>query len=197
MKNIRAIIVFLAFLGISFNAYSNTTIKGVEVLDSVQYKGKDIPVKGMGVRKMLINLYVSSLYSDEQTAADIIQSTKPQVLKIVVLSSLVSSKKMTNAFNKSFKKLLPAKSNQDELEKLIADFFVGFEQKSQKGEIFEFKAANGVVELFRNNKFILSVNSQDFKELLFEVWFTDYKGVDKKLQNDLLGIQPYKTFKIK
>ena len=193
MKCFKLLIMLFSFL--SFNAYSNTTIKGVQVLDNIMYKGQNIPVNGMGVRKMIINLYVSSLYSKEKDAQSIIKSKNAQVLKIEVLSSLVSSKKMINAFNKSFKKLLPNKTNQDELKTLIDEFFVGFKEKSKKGEIFEFKTYNGVVELFRNNKFILAVNSQPFKELLFEVWFADYKGVDKKLQNDLLGMQPYKTFK--
>ncbi|MDQ5929481.1 MAG: hypothetical protein QG594_1260, partial [Bacteroidota bacterium] len=93
----------LLFIFFSINAQDHFELNGNKIPRTIEFKNQVLQLNGFGTRtKMFIDVYVQALYMSRffPTASDIVNSNSTMAIRIQILSPLVASKKISNAFNK-------------------------------------------------------------------------------------------------
>ncbi len=184
----RKLITFISllFLSLSVNALE---LGGISMPDTLQVEGQNLVLNGAGIRsKFVFDLYVAGLYLDskESDAKKIITSTKPMALRLHIISSKITPKKMTKGIQKGFNKATAG--NVEPIAPEIRLFLETFSDKIEVGDIFEFVATDRGVVILKNSIEQQIIPSQDFKQALFGIWLSD-KPVKAKLKKQLLGLK--------
>jgi len=187
MKNlIVLIIITLTQISIT-NAQK--TVGGVAI-PKKQMIGKTVlNLNGAGVReKLFMDMYACALYMRINThnAKEIIEGDDHAAIKIHILSSLITSKKMTDAVEEGFKNSVGKKTKA--IRKEIDEFKVVFSKEEIKeGDVYDiiYVPERGTV-IFKNGKIQPIIKGLAFKQALFGIWLCD-KPADKDLKEDLLG----------
>jgi hypothetical protein len=182
----RKLIAFISFVLLSLSV-SAVELGDIDMPDTLQADGQELLLNGAGIRsKFVFDLYVAGLYlgAKESDAEKIIASTDPMALRLHIISSKITSKKMTNATRSGFKKSTGGKVEPISSE--IEQFLEAFSDKIEVGDIFEFVATEKGVVISKNNVQQQIISSQEFKQALFGIWLSD-KPVKTKLKKSLLG----------
>lgn len=146
-------------------------------------------LNGAGVReKFWMDMYACALYVKKNTsdAGQIINADEHASIKIQIISSLISSKKMVDAVEEGFKKSTNDKTKP--IRKQIDMFEAVFSKEEIKeGDIYDivYVPEKGVV-IFKNGKIQPIIEGLDFKIALFGIWLGD-KPADDDLKEALLG----------
>lgn len=170
-------------------SFSQKTVAGVTMPKKVMIGKNILNLNGAGVReKMWIDLYACALYVKQKTnkANDIINADEHCGIKIQIVSSLISSKKMSDAVEEGFKKSTNGETK--ELRKRIDEFKAIFSKEEiVKGDIYDimYVPEKGVV-VFKNGKINPIIKGLDFKKALFGIWL-GAKPADDDLKEELLG----------
>ena len=165
------------------------TVAGVTMPKKVMIGKTVLNLNGAGVReKMWIDLYACALYVKQNTknAQDIINADEHCGIKIQIVSSLITSKKMNDAVEEGFKNATGGKTK--ELRKRIDSFKEIFgKEEIAKGDIYDimYVPDRGIV-VFKNGKIQPIIEGLDFKKALFSIWLGK-KPADDDLKEDLLG----------
>ena len=184
---------FLAVLAIltSVLTYAQVTISDVTLPKKVQFNEKTLILNGGGLReKFWIDLYVGGLYlpSKMNSAQRIIQANQPQAIKLVIVSSLISSEKMEEAVEEGFEK--STNGNTKPLRAKIDKFKSFFSTEPiKKDDIFDivYIPGKGTI-VYKNNKIIGTVEGLEFKRALFGIWLGD-EPADEDLKEGMLGLE--------
>ncbi|MBL1321355.1 MAG: chalcone isomerase family protein [Methylophaga sp.] len=182
----RKLIAFISLVFLSFSV-SAIELGGIDMPDTMQADGQELLLNGAGIRsKFVFDLYVAGLYLGvkETDAAKIIASTEPMILRLHIISSKITSKKMTNATRSGFKKATGGKIEPISSE--IEQFLKAFSDKIEVGDIFDIVANEQGVVISKNSVQQQTISSQQFKQALFGIWLSD-KPVKAKLKKALLG----------
>ncbi|MDF1672070.1 MAG: chalcone isomerase family protein [Vicingaceae bacterium] len=171
------------------NVYSQKTFGDVTIPKKMMVGKTVLQLNGAGVReKMWIDLYVCGLFVKTKTtnAQNIIDSKEHCAIKIQIVSSLITSKKMSDAVEDGFKNSLgkPTKEMRVKIDK-FKSFFA--ESEIEDGDIYDiiYIPSKGVV-VFKNGKIQPIIEGYEFKKALFAIWLGD-KPADDDLKDDLLG----------
>lgn len=179
-------VVSMVFLFLSTSA-SAVELGGITMPDELQVGDQSLALNGAGIRsKFVFDLYVAGLYLDEKSsdAQAIIESTSPMALRLHIISSKITSKKMTKATRKGFKKATGGKT--DAISAEIEQFLEAFSAEIVEGDVFEFvSTADGVV-VSKNGSEQAAISSSEFKQALFGIWLSDHP-VKENLKKKLLG----------
>jgi len=176
----------MAFLFLSFSA-SAVELGGITMPDKLRAGEQSLSLNGAGVRsKFVFDLYVAGLYltvgsSDAQA---IINSNDAMGLRLHIISSKITSKKMTKATRKGFKKATGGKIGAISSE--IEQFLEAFSAEIVEGDVFEFVSTAGGVSVSKNGSKQATISSQEFKQALFGIWLSDHP-VKENLKKKLLG----------
>ena len=130
-------------------------------------------------------LYIIKKSNDENA---IINNDEHTAIKIQIISSLITSKKMVAAVEEGFEKSTNGKTK--DLRKRIDQFKEVFSKEEiKKGDIYDiiYVPKKGTV-IFKNGKIMPIIEGLDFKTALFGIWLGK-DPADKDLKEALLSIK--------
>lgn len=117
-------------------------------------------------------------------AATIIASSDAMALRLHIISSKITSNKMTKATRKGFRKATDGKAEAISTE--IETFLEAFSDKIVEGDVFEFVSTSDGVTVSKNGLEKVRVSSREFKQALFGIWLSEHP-VKRSLKKALLG----------
>lgn len=164
-------------------------VAGVQVPDTFKTENaKELQLNGAGVReKWLMDLYVGALYlkQHENDAVKIIKDEDEMAIRLEMVSSLVTSEKMSSATLEGFENA--THGNTAPLKTEIDAFLATFKEPIKKGDIFEMVYVPGEgVKIYKNSELKNTVAGEAFKQALFGIWLSD-KPAQKSLKEEMLG----------
>jgi hypothetical protein len=185
----KAILGICAFI-IYATAISQVTISGVTLPAKLEFNNKTLKLNGGGLReKLWIDLYVGGLYLPEKMndAKRIIAANQMQAIRLVIVSSLISSEKMEEAVEEGFENSTNGNTKplRDKIDKFKSFFS---KEPIKKNDIFDivYIPGKGTI-VYKNNKIVGIVEGFEFKKALLAIWLGD-KPADDDLKEGLLGI---------
>jgi len=166
-------------------------IKEMKVEEKIKVYNQELILNGSGIRnKFFIDVYIGSLYLEEleNDAESIIKSGKIKSMELIIVSNLITQKNLSGFLRSELKKSVAPKEFQL-LEDDIELFLSTFHEKIKKGDRFSFNIIPNVgVEVYKNNRLIKSVKSDDLGRRLIELWIGE-NPVDENLKEEVLGIK--------
>ncbi|MCG8316869.1 MAG: chalcone isomerase family protein [Pseudomonadales bacterium] len=184
MRKLSALALSLA---LSANAFA-LEVGGVDLPEKIEKESKQLTLNGAGVReKFFMDLYVGSLYltQKESDAGNIISDDDLMALRLNIISSLITSEKMTNATIEGFENATGG--NTAPLQAKIDDFLETFKDEIKEGDSFEMVyVPNEGVKIYKNNQHAKTISGLEFKKALFGIWLSD-KPAQKSLKKGMLG----------
>lgn len=185
MKNILLILT-LSLSMLSANAQKK--IAGVEFPAKVTFNETSLELNGAGVRvKYFMDMYVGGLYLSAKNTNGILvmNEDKTMAIKLHIISSLVSAKKMTDAVDEGFEK--STKGKQAELKAEIDKFKAVFSPEVKQNDVYDFVyiPEKGTV-VYKNNKPAVTIKGLEFKKALFGIWLCG-EPADVALKAAMLG----------
>lgn len=193
MKKLILTLFMLTSFSVLF-AQEKVELEGVTMPRKISYNTKKVQLNGFGVRsKMWMDVYVQALYLTNlsQDANYILDSETPMAIRVEIISSLVTSKKLSKALNKGLIKsvggeenLRPIQEYANKLEELM-----NLEPTKQKDVfILGYNPEDSSIMIYKNDVLRGKINGgKEFKKAFFGIWLSG-DPVDKDLKNDLLGI---------
>jgi hypothetical protein len=182
----QLIIGISIFLLMSTSGYA-ANFGDVNIPDSLSAGKEKLVLNGAGYRtKFFMKIYIGALYltqkSTDQNA--IINADKPMAIKMHIISSLITSKKMINAVNAGFDNATG--SNTAPIEKEIKQLLSIFQEKIEIGDVYDlvYVPGQGVVAS-KNGTLKGTIKGLAFKKALFGIWLCDYPA-DKYLKKSML-----------
>ncbi len=160
----------------------------VDMPDSISAGQSILNLNGAGIRtKFFLKLYVGGLYLAEknQNPVEIIDADASMAIKLHIISSMITSKKMENATREGFENSTNGTISpiQEEIEKFIAVF----KEEIKENDVYDlvYTSENGT-EIFKNNTLHSTIKGLPFKQALFGIWLCD-KPAQKSLKKAMLG----------
>jgi len=183
-------IILILFLGsLMFQAQAQITIGDVTMPKKVKVGTSVLTLKGAGVReKFWLDLYVAGLYvkSISKDAVSIINADEHISIKIHIVSSLITSKKMIDAVNEGFEK--STNKNTAPIQTQIDAFKDAFKDEIKVDDVFDiFYVPNKGTVVIKNGKLAGKMDGGlAFRKALFGIWIGN-DPADNGLKDDLLG----------
>lgn len=182
------IIIFVCGILSAITAFADMNIGGIVIPDTKSFAGKTLTLNGAGTReKFWMDMYVGALFVTKRTkdAQSIINADESTAIELTIVSSLITSDKMSDAVEEGFAK--SAKNNLSTLRSRIDQFKGYFKDKIKKGDVFTmiYEAGKGLTVLKNGNKTGV-IPGLDFKKGLFGIWLGD-DPADSDLKKGLLG----------
>ncbi|WP_121665461.1 chalcone isomerase family protein [Mesonia aquimarina] len=167
---------------------AQTEISGITIPNSETFGKHTLQLNGAGVReKLWIDLYVGGLYLAEKSsdASAIVNSENAMAVKLHIVSSLISSKKMISAVEEGFEN--STDDNTAPIQTEIDQFIGFFKEEITKGDIFDitYQPERGVVA-YKNGKEKGTIKGMKFKKALFGIWLSN-RPADDDLKEAMLG----------
>jgi len=182
----KSVLVFasLLFSGAAMSA----SIDGHQIPDQLPAADAQLVLNGAGLRdKFMIDLYVGGLYLPKKSsdATTIISADEAMALRLLIVSSRITSENMTEATLEGFQHSLGSK--QAAMQPRIDQFMLSFKEPIKEGDVFEmlYLPGSGVV-ISKNGKPLNTVEGLDFKAALFGIWLGE-EPAQKSLKQEMLG----------
>jgi Chalcone isomerase-like len=185
------VIVLLIVNFMSMFAQNQYQTKGVVVPRYIDYQDRKLELNGFGTRsKLWIDVYVQALYLTilSQDPKEIMEGKSVMAIRIQIISSLVTSKKLSKAFKKGLIKSV-GEENISKIQPqadLLNKFITDGETKDKDFFNLIYAPSEESILVFKNDKLVGKIPGFDFKKALFGIWLSD-NPVDKDLKNQLLG----------
>ncbi|MFM8841043.1 MAG: chalcone isomerase family protein [bacterium] len=182
------LLLFLCSMLISGTMYADITVSDVLIPSTKTFSGKSLTLNGAGIReKFWMDMYVGALFVTKKTrdAQYLINADEAIAMELTIVSSLITSDKMSDAVEEGFEK--SSKGNVSALRSRIDQFKGFFKEKIKKGDVFSmiYEPGKGLTVLRNGNK-AGTISGLDFKKGLFGIWLGD-DPADKDLKKGLLG----------
>lgn len=184
----KKLLFFLALFGLIQISSAQMKGGGVNLPSTLTYNQTEFQLNGAGVRERFwISMYVSALYLEEksQNAQAIMSADKPMVIRLHIVSKLITSKRMVEAVTDGFEKSLDGNTApvQERIDKLLGYF----EEDIKKDDVFDlvYEPGKGTTA-YKNGEARGTVEGLDFKAALFGIWLSD-DPADKDLKEEMLG----------
>ena len=162
-------------------------VKGVNIPDSYMAGKTKLVLNGTGIRsKFFQSLYVGGLYLQKKSsdAKAIMDADEPMVIKMHVISGLITSDKMVDAFNDGFEK-----ATNDNTKPIANEIkqFLGTFKRMNVNDVYDYVYIPGTgVQVYKNKSLKATVKGLAFKKALFGIWLCD-DPADEKLKKGMLG----------
>ena len=163
-------------------------IGGIIMPESLEAGQTKLLLNGAGVReKLFMDLYVAGLYLKEKSGDPevIIEANDPMAIRLHIISSMITSKKMEKATRKGFENATGG--NIEPIKVQIEEFISVFKDKIEEGDIFDliYVPRKGVT-VYKNSESRSVLEGIAFKNALFGIWLSD-KPAQKSLKKAMLG----------
>ena len=190
----KVLIVFALMSALQFNtvnAQKNFTVNGVNIPRTIEFKGVNLTLNGVGQRsKFFTDLYIQALYLTKfnQDAKQILESGNEMAVALHITSGLITSKKLSKALAKGMEKsvgesgALKFAKELQELEDLLST------EETKSGDVFEltFNPQDESLWITKNKIYRGKIKGLEFKKAFYGIWLSE-NPVDKTLKEDLLG----------
>lgn len=157
------------------------TVEGVSLPDTMTLGGAKLVLNGAGVRKKKLgpiskNVYVAGLYLKEKNRdfRKIIEADDTMVLRIKIVTSLITSKKFTDHARDGFKE--STRGNTAPIQKEIDLFLSAFADTIHDGDLFEIAYTKDKgIQVFKNGsrESKITISGMAIKSALFGIWIGD------------------------
>ncbi len=187
MKTAFIISLVLVFYSTVLHSQKETiTYGGVKYYTEIKENKDRLILNGLGIReKYFFDLYVCGLYLEKKTMDEneIIQSDKPMVISIRIISTKVNKNVFLEAVNEGFSKSNYGKVSKDQILK----FCNSFKDEFKLGDKIQLRyhPENGLI-IEKNGEEIGLIKGVDFKRALFGIWLGK-NPADSNLKLKLLG----------
>ncbi len=176
-------------LSMCFNmALAQKILSGVTLPANITLGKDKLILNGGGIReKYFMDMYVGGLYLQKKNtdAQKIIDANESMLIRLHIVSSLITSEKMRTAITEGFDK--STKGNTKPLKNQIDLFIASFKEEIVKGDVFELQyTVESGVSVYKNGKLKTSIAGLDFKKALFGIWLCN-NPADEDLKEGLLG----------
>lgn len=186
MKKLLLVLTFIGFL--STSVLAQTKIGDAILPNTLSFNEQSLVLNGAGLReKLWFDLYACGLYLPQKSsdALKVVASDEVMAVKLHILSSLVSKKKLIEAFRKG----IDETNNPSDVSRLKSEIDVFL--SLIKNDIVVDNVYDLVyfpdkgLTIFENNKDLGTVKGLDFKKLVFNIWLAP-SPVDKELKLNLI-----------
>jgi len=182
MKKLLIPIILALF---SLNAMSQNETETFP--QKISLENQNLQLKGTGTRvKMWMDMYTLGLFiSDKnQNAAAIVSNNETAMIRLSIISGLITAEKMDKAIRDGFEKSTQGKPEAIQTE--INTFLNVFKQGVEKKDVFQFtyKPEYGT-SILKNGKELSLIKGHKFKKALWGIWLGE-DPVDKRLKAELL-----------
>ena len=175
--------IILAFF--SLNAISQNETKAFPT--DLRIDNVDLKLKGTGTReKLWMDMYTLGLFvSDtQQNANKIVSKNETSIVRLNIISGLITAEKMDKAIRDGFKKSTQGKTEPIQTE--IKNFLNVFKLGVEKNDLFQFTYQSEFgTTILKNGKELANIKGLPFKQALWGIWLGN-NPVDKKLKTELL-----------
>ena len=166
-------------------------LSGVFVDDEIKTAdGQVLMLNGLGLRERFwVDVYVGSLYLTQKSSdvAEILSRPGPWRVQIDVVYKEVDREKLIKAWREGFEKNQSAETLA-RLQPRIERFYGYFDSNVAAKEQYAFDYLPGEgVTVSRNGKTLGTIEGDDFKNALLEIWLGNHPA-DKKLKKGMLGL---------
>ena len=163
---------------------SLTTLNALELENSY----KNLILNGQGTRdKFFLDLYVGGLYLKEKNSnfQNIIDSNEKMNIRLHIVSSLITSKKMENGTREGFTK--STNGNTEQIKEKIETFLAVFLEEIKENDIYDFLYIPSTgLQIYKNNKLKETITGLEFKKALYGIWIGK-NPAQNSLKEDMLG----------
>jgi hypothetical protein len=184
-KQFAAIILTILMMVAQGNAEE---IGGINMPESLKTGQSTLMLNGAGVReKFFLDLYVGGLYLKEKSTdpGAIIEAEEPMAIRLHIISSMITSKKMEKATREGFENATGG--NIGPIKVQIEEFISVFKEEIREGDIYNLIYVPGKgVEVSKNNEPRSMIKGLPFKKALFGIWLSD-RPAQKSLKKAMLG----------
>ncbi|NIP28227.1 MAG: chalcone isomerase [Phycisphaerae bacterium] len=184
-KQFAAIVLAVLVITAQGNAKE---IGGVSMPESLKAGQTTLLLNGAGVReKFFIDVYVGGLYLKKrsQDPKEIIEANEPMAIRLHIVSSMLTSKKMEKATREGFKKATGG--NIEPIKVQIDEFCSVFKKEIKEDDRYDLIYVPGKgVEVYINGEYTSVTEGLAFKQALFGIWLSD-KPAQKSLKKAMLG----------
>jgi hypothetical protein len=164
-------------------------IGGINMPETLKAGQTTLVLNGAGVReKFFMDLYVGGLYLKEKSAdpGAIIEADEPMAIRLHIISSMITSKKMEKATREGFEKATGG--NIGPIQVQIEEFISVFKEEIKEGDIYDLIYVPGKgVEVSKNNESRSMIKGLPFKKAMFGIWLSD-KPAQKSLKKAMLSL---------
>ena len=179
--------IIVAVLMMATLGYSEE-IGGINMPESLKTGQTQLMLNGAGIRtKLFFDIYVGGLYLKEksQDPKAIIEADEPMAIRLHVVSSMLTSKKMEKATREGFKKATGG--NIEPIKVQIDEFCSVFKKEIKEDDRYDLIYVPGKgVEVHINGEYTSVTEGLAFKQALFGIWLSD-KPAQKSLKKSMLG----------
>lgn len=165
----------LVGIALSSTAASAKKVGGVKLAPTISINSQLLLLNGAGIRKKLfIKLYVGSLYLTAQSsdASAIMAADEPMMIRLNILSNLLTRKKLVKALKAGFKN--STNGNTTPVQAEIDQMIDLMQEKTRPGDSYSLAYEPGVgTHVMRNDEELSTVPGLAFKQALFGIWISD------------------------
>jgi hypothetical protein len=163
-------------------------VGGISMPDTLKASHSNLVLNGAGIRtKFFLKLYVGGLYlaNPSHNAAGIIEADAPMAIRLHIISSMITSKRMEKATREGFANA--TRGNISPIQPQIEEFIAVFKEKINDQDIYDliYTPSKGV-EVYKNDSLRATIKGLAFKQAMFGIWLCD-RPAQKSLKKDMLG----------
>lgn len=174
--------IILAFFSLNAISQNETDAFPTDLkIDNV-----DLKLKGTGTRvKLWMDMYTLGIFVSDtkQDANELVSGNETSIVRLSIISGLITAEKMNKAISNGFKKSTQGKTEtiQNEIEAFLNVFKQGVEKK----DLFQFtyQPETGT-RVLKNGKQLTLIKGLAFKKALWGIWLGK-NSVDEKLKEEL------------
>lgn len=185
MRELLASLVIVALVMVQ--NVSAITIEDVTLDEELRVGETNLNLIGAGVRtKFFMDLYVGSLYTEkgEGTADSVINGAGKALIRLDIISSMITSEKMESATREGFEN--STGGNVAPIQEPIEAFIGVFKEEIKVGDTFVFETDGSKVRIVKNGAEALAVDNPDFRAALYGIWLSD-DPADEDLKEAMLA----------
>jgi len=149
---------------------------------------KNLVLNGQGTRdKFFIDLYVGGLYLKEKSSnfKTIIDADEEMNIRLHIVSSLITSKKMEDGTREGFTK--STDGNTEQIKEKIETFLAVFLEEIKENDIYDFLYIPSTgVQIYKNSELKETIIGLEFKKALYGIWIGE-NPAQNSLKEDMLG----------
>ncbi len=130
---------------------------------------------------------MGGLYLKEKSpdSKAIIEADEPMAIRLHIVSSMVTSKKMEKAWREGFEKATGG--NIEPIKVQIEELISVFREEIKENDSYDLIYVPGKgVQVSKNSEFRTTIGGLPFKKALFGIWLSD-KPAQKSLKKAMLG----------
>jgi len=183
----RITLILIALVSFSMTTTAQTVVGDATLPNTMTLEGSSLALNGAGMReKLWIDLYAGGLYTQSKmkNAKAVVNADETMVMKLHIVSKLITTEKMVDAVNDGFDAAMNGDTSS--LASEIEKFKGFFNYEIKNGNVIDIAYVKGKGSVaYSDGKELGSIPGLAFKKALFAIWLGN-DPADKGLKKDML-----------